>query len=116
MKCTPGEWVAVAIGSEGVNIKVKDPQDRKQALMIVAQVRDPEWPELMANAHMMAAAKDLYEALKLAYEDLTIWHERHMQAPDGGIVSVPCDGCTTCEETLPAIKAALAKAVPEVTP
>ena len=66
--------------------------------------------EQVANAHMMAASKELFEALKLAREDLSIWHEQHTQGRHGGIESVPCSGCSTCEETLPAINAALAKA------
>ncbi len=49
-------------------------------------------------------------ALRQAQEDLTIWHTETgaYQEASGGIAWAACDGCDTCQVTLPMIDNALA--------
>ena len=59
---TPGPWSAAAINSWNVwarDCKVANMSDVGQG----SQYRDPSKDERIANAHLIAAAPDLYEAL-----------------------------------------------------
>lgn len=72
--------------------------------------RDPE--EVLATAHLLAAAPELYEALKVALEDLEDWVDASHQYQDnsGNWVSREYCECHTCNVTLPLIRRVLAKA------
>jgi hypothetical protein len=50
------------------------------------------------NKRLISAAPDMYEALGKALKELEDWHD------------VPCNGCSTCIDIIPMIKAALRKA------
>lgn len=50
------------------------------------------------NKKLIAAAPDMCEALGKALKELEDWHD------------VPCNGCSTCIDIIPMIKAALRKA------
>jgi hypothetical protein len=52
---------------------------------------------------LRAAAPELLRAATLALGDLQAWHEAVCEHH-------ACDGCTTCQETIPALQGALAKA------
>lgn len=62
-----------------------------------------------ANGRLMAAAPDLLAACRLALQDLETWHGEcgAYQGDDGGMRYSSCDGCCTCQETLPALQAAI---------
>jgi hypothetical protein len=65
-----------------------------------------------ANAHLIAACPDMYEALKVALEDLEDWVDASHQYQDnsGNWVSREYCECHTCNVTLPLIRRVLAKA------
>jgi hypothetical protein len=65
-----------------------------------------------ANANLIAAAPDMYEALKVAIEDLEDWVDASHQYQDssGNWVSREYCECHTCNVTLPLIRRVLAKA------
>ena len=97
---SPGPWKRVALFVNDANNEG------------VCKVHLREDDSQFANANLIAAAPDLYEAAQKALEDLETWHDESgaYQGNDGGIRSKDCGGCVTCDETIPALQAALAKA------
>lgn len=65
-KFTPGPW---KIGNEGIGPVSKEEDQSYGMLLPVAYIEVVDWPENHeANAHLIAAAPDLYEALKAVLE------------------------------------------------
>ena len=73
MNYTKGEWKANCLGSEGYDIRpvYKDAKECKENglfLQICPRVWGKTWDEGKANAHLIAAAPEMYEVLKEAKE------------------------------------------------
>lgn len=63
MEFTKGPWRAVGLGSEGYAVFVDVP-GRKFPLRAVPRIDGLSWEEGKGNAQLIAAAPDMYEALK----------------------------------------------------
>ena len=64
-KFTPGPWSTGFVDGT----KIVRESDRSQIAQVAGDYSDPTiWPIMEANAHLIAAAPDLYAALELARE------------------------------------------------
>lgn len=101
-------------GSSVVELSTIVERDRDGQPVLVGEeptglVCDARTPE---EAHLLSSAPDLLQACKDALADLETWHgESHSRTDYHGEQHYdPCDGCSTCQETIPALQAAIAKA------
>ncbi len=70
---TPGPW-RVVLGSDEHGYRLAGVVAAGSMVAIVNVSSDAAAAEQIANAHLLAAAPDLYEALKGAVETIQIWH------------------------------------------
>lgn len=116
-KHTSGPWGFASDGSIRSN---HTPANNYQSEYICSLLhyRDDRQDEKVANGHVLVAAPDLLAACEQALLDLELWHTHHTQNNVGGIEehsqclpgSECNNGCSTCQEAIPALKAAIAKA------
>lgn len=82
---TPGPWKATPTLHGEFEITAADRDDASAPWYVAVAMADCGFPQSQseANAHLIAAAPDLYEALKLALECIAYCRKAHKDAQSG---------------------------------